>query len=826
MDPKPNPNPNGNPNALPDEDVGKTLNLLSPAGSQVGGTPPTSESSSTPDPQTEKEPTSKLPSTEGGTHPASGSGPETENYSFADLPRQIGLIHPGMVLLDQYEVLEHLGEGGMGAVWLVRNTGLDAKRVLKVINPSLVGSKSLRQRFTREAKLMAKISSHPHATVVHATGVANGVPYIEMEYIRGRSLRRELSERHPIPLDCVARLASQLCDVLGEAHRHGIVHRDLKPENIMLLADREPGKEFLKVLDFGIAKLIEQEDGSESGIATQTLGTEGFIGTAAYASPEQIKDDSPDHRSDLYSLGVILYEMLTGHRPFPQKKPEQLLYAHCFEPPPPFSSHQGVDVPPPVEQVILRCLSKDRNDRPSSAEKLRQEFLEAIFTVLSPAEVFTEFQTPPPTEPRRFVPPVRSELPTEFESETGLRNRRRWIPRWAATGALALVVLGGGTLIGLRYFDGGSGSNSTQTLIHPDEVPSTFPQSLLSYFEARGYSPADDALPDPSGSPSVIIRNSDGLRLFRQSGAYFPAGYTPDTAAGETDLLPNAIVREDGTRFMLVLGTDEYGFEMGAPDEFGGMKTLSEEQPRHRVVLSSFYLQQAEVTVGEMETFLNEVERWDRTSPDLEIYRQAIDDLQRAGVKFLAHPAPGVTRELAEAYAHHVSGQLPSEAQWEYAARSRGQDRPFVWGFEHDKKLANIDSGLVFSLAPTHEATLSPQERLENRIASGDITDQEILDLTGNLREWCRDVWRPYGRHASDTDPIEQPVDREQANYVIRGGSYLTEFPETARTTWRADASTVDYKGPLDHSDHDLGFRVVVEFLPLPSDPSALSRAE
>ncbi|MEW4568319.1 bifunctional serine/threonine-protein kinase/formylglycine-generating enzyme family protein [Tautonia sp. JC769] len=731
-----------------------------------------------------------------------------------------------MVLLDQYEVLEHLGEGGMGAVWLVRNTGLDAKRVLKVINPSLVGSKSLRQRFNREAKLMARISSHPHATVVHATGVANGVPYIEMEYIRGRSLRRELSERHPIPLDCLARLASQLCDVLGEAHRHGIVHRDLKPENIMLLADRDPGKEFLKVLDFGIAKLIEQDDDAESGVATQTLGTEGFIGTAAYASPEQIKDESPDHRSDLYSLGVILYEMLTGHRPFPQKKPEQLLYAHCFEAPPPFSTHEGVEAPPALEQVILRCLAKDRDDRPSSAEELRQQLLEAIFTVLSPAQVFTEFQTPPPTEPRRFQPPPSPKPAPPVAPDAERQPRQKQRRRRLAIGVLAIAVCGVASLFAIRNLDRGASGVLPQASTHDPEIPSEFPQGLLKYLNDRGFTPTEEALPDPSGSPSVIVRSSDGLRLFRHGGAYFPRGYTPDTASDETDGLPNAIVREDGTRFMLVLGTDEYGFEMGAPDEFGGMKTLPEEQPPHRVVLSTFYLQQAEVTVGEMEAFLSEVETWDRSASELEVYRQSIDDLQRAGVKFLAHPAAGVTRELAEAYAQHVSGQLPSEAQWEYAARSRGQNRPFVWGVEQNKKLANIDSELVFSLAPTHEATLSPADRLTNRIAAGDITDQEVLDLTGNLREWCRDVWRPYGRHTAAPDPIEQPIDREQANYVIRGGSYLSAFPETARTTWRADASTGDYKAPLHHSDYDLGFRVVVECLPLPPDPAALPQAE
>lgn len=793
------------------DDDGRTLNLFTPPDAP-GPSPPRTDGQG-PGTTTHRSAADDA----GSTQVSSGStgDPPTGDRHAGDLPSQISQIESGMVLLNKYRVVKRLGEGGMGAVWLVRHLEFDVDRVIKVINPALVGRKELRRRFSREAKLMARLN-HPHAVIVHDTGVANGVPFIEMEYIQGQSLRRSLVHGQPRPLAWVVRIALQLCDVLAEAHRLGIVHRDLKPENVMLLADRAPGQEFAKVLDFGIAKLVEQGGPADSELATGSMGTQGFLGTAAYASPEQINGGAIDARSDLYSLGVMLYELLTGHRPFEEKTIAKLLMAQSYHEPPEFGSHPGVEAPPAIEKVVLRCLAKDPEDRPTSADALRQLLLDAAYTVLTPSEIFLDLATPPPLpEPPSGQPRPQKRRDSHPDLNSQLPAPTAWprIALWAAVTAAALVAAG--LLIWTYRPEPVTRPAEPESSGEPKPPPT--PASLLAYFKDHGYRPAEGADRDAEGVPSAIVRAEDERRFVRHGNAYLPEGYAPVTDAGATEGLPTAIVRDDGTRFMLVLGTDRYGFAMGAPDAFGGMTTLDEERPPHSVPLSSYYMQQHEVRIGEIEAFLDGSDAWDRAGQELSTYRQSIDELREARAPFKEHPAVGITRALAEAYAHHVRGELPSEAQWEYAARSRGQDRPFVWGFDEDKSQANIDSAGAFNLTPTYETTLTPAERRENRILMGDVTAQEIVDLAGNVREWCRDAYGPYLDAPMERDFVAVPPDPETAKYVIRGGSFDTPFPETARTTWRANTARHDYRGGLHDEAPDLGFRVVVEFLPLPS---------
>ena len=215
--------------------------------------------------------------------------------------------------------------------------------------------------------------SHPNAVAVHDANADGDIAYIEMEYVRGRSLNKVLDAGVPMPLDWMARMVDQLCAVLQVAHDHGIVHRDLKPSNLMLL-DAQPGaREHLKVLDFGIAKILDADDQGHDDLQTRKGAT---IGTPAYMSPEQIDSETNkiDGRSDIYSVGVILYEMLTGRRPFTSAS-FKLTYDHLYTPPPSFSDvNQTIRIPEEVEKLVLRCLEKDPNLRPQSARELGDEF--------------------------------------------------------------------------------------------------------------------------------------------------------------------------------------------------------------------------------------------------------------------------------------------------------------------------------------------------------------------------------------------------------------------------------------------------------------------
>src|SRR5262249_48819600 len=231
-------------------------------------------------------------------------------------------VDPNALLFEKYRLIRKLGDGGMGSVWLVEHIGLEQLRALKVIKSEVADNERNRLRFRQEAKILAKLSRHPNAVPVHDTGFAGKFAYIEMEYIEGQTLRKRLEETGRTPLGDAVWILGEICAVMGEAHRLGIVHRDIKPQNIMVVPDPAAARgERVKVLDFGIAKIIR--DAAAETAASLTQEHMGPLGTIPYSSPEQLglpptgqTQAVVDHRSDIYSLGVLLYEMLTGVRPF------------------------------------------------------------------------------------------------------------------------------------------------------------------------------------------------------------------------------------------------------------------------------------------------------------------------------------------------------------------------------------------------------------------------------------------------------------------------------------------------------------------------------
>ena len=191
---------------------------------------------------------------------------------------------PGHILFGRYLVERKLGEGGMGTVWLVRHLEVDVPRALKLIISGIVFDPLRGARFKRESRVMARLS-HPHAVAVHDAQMAKDAVFIDMEYVRGESLNKLLKPGVPMPLDWTARLLEQLCSVLQEAHALKIVHRDLKPSNLMLVDGRPPGQELLKVLDFGLAKMLGGDHCDSEGL----ISRQGMLlGTPFYMSPEQI----------------------------------------------------------------------------------------------------------------------------------------------------------------------------------------------------------------------------------------------------------------------------------------------------------------------------------------------------------------------------------------------------------------------------------------------------------------------------------------------------------------------------------------------------------
>ena len=278
----------------------------------------------------------------------------------------------GQTIKGTYLVQQRIGSGGMGQVYKAVQINLDRPVALKLLRPSFLSDQTIVQRFHREARAASRLH-HPNVISVTDFGqTEDGTLFMAMEYLPGRNLLKLMAEEFPLGERRVVQLAGQILSALAEAHGAGIVHRDLKPENVMVESRRgEP--DFVKVLDFGIAK-IQEPDGGE-GRLTQT----GLIfGTPDYMSPEQATLVPLDARSDLYSVGVMLYEMLAGRHPFQAATPPAMAQAHVVQPPPPMSerSPPGHRVSPALEALVMRALAKNPEDRFQSAEEMRRELLD------------------------------------------------------------------------------------------------------------------------------------------------------------------------------------------------------------------------------------------------------------------------------------------------------------------------------------------------------------------------------------------------------------------------------------------------------------------
>ena len=271
--------------------------------------------------------------------------------------------------LGPYEIGTPLGAGGMGEVYRARDTRLDRTVAIKVLPQHLADTPEARQRFEREARAVSALN-HPHICTLHDVGSQDGTEYLVMEYLEGETLAARL-EKGPLPVEQVLKLGIEIADALDKAHRQGIVHRDLKPGNIMLT------KSGAKLLDFGLAKAAMPAASGMTLTAAVTRTTpvtqQGtIVGTFQYMSPEQVEGKEVDGRSDIFSLGAVLYEMLTGRRAFPGKSQLSVASAILEKDPEPISTLQPM-TPPALERAAKRCLAKEPDDRWQTARDLLLE---------------------------------------------------------------------------------------------------------------------------------------------------------------------------------------------------------------------------------------------------------------------------------------------------------------------------------------------------------------------------------------------------------------------------------------------------------------------
>jgi hypothetical protein len=423
----------------------------------------------------------------------------------------------GRTVNGKFRVDALLGQGGMGRVYKATHLTLERTVVLKVLHQGFSGDPSVAERFHREAKAASRLN-HPNSIAVLDFGqTEDGTLFMAMEYLGGRNLARVIAEDHPIPESRVIRIGAQILSALAEAHAHGIIHRDLKPENVMVEPRREEA-DFVKVLDFGIAKI------SDPGPNEPKLTQQGLVcGTPEYMSPEQSSGRELDPRSDLYSAGVILYQMLTGDLPFQSDTPLGYLTAHLNQTPlPPSQKRSDLTFSPALEALVMRALAKKREERPATAEEMRAALLACA--------------TQPPSRPVVTQAPGRPARPSDVKKKLVLGlvalllavAAGGWVlmawPQWwvrlkrgpQPTELVARPVPGPTPRVAAPSLAPGPAPGSTTAGPTPTPSPDQGPSNPSQAPEPAQADPGSPADPSPAPRPAPGDR-SRAVELYRQA---------------------------------------------------------------------------------------------------------------------------------------------------------------------------------------------------------------------------------------------------------------------------------------------------------------------
>jgi len=614
--------------------------------------------------------------------------------------------------LGRYHLLEKLGEGGMAAVYKAYDTRLEREVAVKIIRSDLFGNaviERILKRFEREAKAMAKFS-HANIVKVYDYGEHEGSPYIVMELLSGGTLKQKLGK--PMPWRDAVSLLEPIAKALSYAHSEGILHRDVKPANILITKAGEP-----VLTDFGIAKLLEQEDG-------QTLtGTGVGIGTPEYMAPEQGLGQVVDGRADVYSLGIVFYELITGRKPFIADTPLAILFKQMNDPlPRPISLVPNL--PESVEQVILKALAKQPEDRfkgmsefatalhklEKSSESFPQEEITSLEATRLDIKEYSTIDDPYATVDKIVVDENKPSIMQEFKSAKvenaktpeRLINRKGVHPWQYMAGGAGLI----GLLVVILWV---SGVFKPPAIVVPTKTPTNMMVSVTQ----------------------EILHTVTPI----------PPTPTKELRIGSTQLSP-----KDG---MVIIYVPAGEFTMGSTEG------NSNEQPVHQVFLDAYWIDRTEVTNA---MYKKCVEGGICTLPNSTI---RYDDSM-----FVDHPVTYVDWNQADAYCAWAGRGLPTEAQWEKAARGT-DERNYPWGNQNPTCWAANFYGCIENTSPVG-------------YFGGGKSPYGAYDMTGNVWEWVAD-W--YGSYAAAvvTNPLGSSTGE---NRVLRGGSwYNNEYD--IRTTYR-----------------------------------------
>jgi len=662
-----------------------------------------------------------------------------------------------------------LGQGGMGAVFHARHVFLKTQHAIKVILPDLVGNDPmLTTRFRQEALAAAAIR-HPNIIAVTDFGVARGtMPFLVMEFVKGHSLQEIMAQEGAMPPQRAWEFITAIAAGVGAAHRQNIVHRDLKPLNIMV-QDDVPVAEGLKILDFGLAK-IKSGDLLGSFVQAQTSG---LMGSPFYMAPEQWSDEEPDARADIYSLGVILYQMLCGEVPFKGSSIPSIMKKHLTLPPPSFQS-MGVSVPPAIEAVVRHALEKELDARIDSIET----FLKELHAAINAQPFVGSMRETVALDPNRTMASAVTTLNPPLPQQN-LPGNSTQPPVGHETQFATSLDLSNGS-VSYSQLEPDPETTHVQRNAAPTVVDSVAPQPppiappppppQQAQFE-RGKPMTIDIRQRRSLTPLwlagagvfvlvLIGLGIGGYLVWRSQSGSGDGGAKPSpTIAAHTnaDLVPI-----EGGSFLM-------GRNSGPPLE----------TPAHQVAVQSFQMDRTEVSNTEYADFVRETNHappshWAGTRPP---FGQEL------------WPVVNVTFYDATAFAawrsqrDHVTYRLPTEEEWEYAARNGQQDDLYPWGSEWKENVAVLKEATPASVG----------SRPEGRNRWG------VADLIGNVWEWTSSKASVYPGNPTQVLP-------EAQQYIaIRGGCYVSDpsLPDKPVTACMRNFVQLSTKNTL------LGFRLV-----------------